>query len=58
MGKGGHRAWQLACCSLFPCVSQGPRIPHEEETLVLPLWATAKSNQEKLLRAQGREVGF
>lgn len=47
-GQGRAPCPAAGCCSLFPCVSQGPEVPHEEETLVLQLWATAKSDQRGL----------
>lgn len=56
-GQGRAPCLAAGCCSLFPCVSQGPGVSHEEETLVLQLWATAKRNQEKLLK-EGLGVGF
>lgn len=56
-GQGRAPCLAAGCCSLFPCVSQGPGVPQEEETLVLQLWATAKSDQEKLLK-EGLGVGF
>lgn len=57
MGKGGHRAWQLPAAASFPVLVKAPGVPHEEETLVLQLWATAKSNQGKLPK-EGLGVGF
>lgn len=56
-GQGQAPRLAAGCCSLFPCVSRGPGVPHEEESLVLQLWATAKSNPETLAQ-EGSGAGF
>lgn len=56
-GQGRAPCLAAGRCSLFPCVSQGPGVPHEEETLLLQLWATAESNPEKHFK-ESLVVGF
>lgn len=57
MGKGRHHAWRLAAAASFPELVGALEFPHEEESLVLQLWAAAKSNQETLAQ-EGSGAGF